>query len=123
MNVVVWVVQVLLAIAFAFSGFMKMTQPDKKLIERMPYVEDFPGVRIKLIGAVEFLGALGLVLPAWTGIAPVLTPIAAAGLSLTMVLAAVVHVRRKEFNAIPINAVLFVLALFVAIMRFGPYSY
>jgi uncharacterized membrane protein YphA (DoxX/SURF4 family) len=122
-NIVVWVVQVLLAIAFAFSGFMKMTQPEAKLIERMPYVEDFPGIRIKLIGAVEVLGALGLVLPAWTGIAPILTPIAAAGFCVHMLLAAVVHIRRKEFNALPINAVLFVLALFVAIMRFGPYSY
>jgi uncharacterized membrane protein len=122
-NVVIWIVQILLAVAFAFSGITKITQPDEKLIKQMPYVEDFRGIRIKLIGAVEVLGALGLILPAWTGIAPILTAVAATGLAIHMVLAAIVHIRRKEFNALPINAVLFVLAAFVAIMRFGPYAY
>ena len=122
MNVVVWVVQALLGLAFLGSGTVKATQPRKKLQAQMPYVEDFTDGQVKAIGVVEILGGLGVILPAWTGIAPILTPIAATGLAIVMVVAALVHVRRKEVQAIPINTVLFALAAFVAITRFGPYS-
>ena len=123
MNIVIWVVQLLLGLAFVLAGFMKATQPREKATERMPWVEDYSGPQVKLIGVVEVLGGLGVILPAWTGIAPILTPLAATGLAVVMVLASLVHVRRKELNALPVNAVLFALAAFVAITRFGPYSY
>lgn len=123
MNVVVWVFQVLLAIAFLFSGAGKLLRPREELRKQMAWVEDFSDTQVKVIGALEVLGALGLILPAWTGIAPILTPIAATGLAVDMAVAAVVHGRRKEYRMIGVNAVLFVLAFFVAVMRFGPYSY
>ena len=123
MNVVIWIVQIVLGLAFILAGFMKSTQPREKLTAQMTWVEDYSGQQVKLIGVVEILGGLGLILPAWTGIAPILTPIAATGLAIVMVLAALVHVRRKEVNRTPINAILFALAVFVAITRFGPYSY
>jgi len=123
MNTVVWVLQVLLAAAFLASGLMKVSQPRAKLAPRMPYVEDFSDGAIKAIGAVEILGAVGVILPAWTGIAPVLTPIAATGLAAIMVGAAIVHLRRKELGSLPVNAVLFLIAVVVAVLRFGPYSY
>jgi uncharacterized membrane protein YphA (DoxX/SURF4 family) len=123
MNVVIWIVQIVLGLAFILAGFMKSTQPREKLSAQMTWVEDYSGQQVKLIGIVEVLGGLGLILPAWTGIAPILTPLAATGLAIVMVLAAVVHVRRKETNRTPVNAVLFALAVFVAITRFGPYSY
>jgi uncharacterized membrane protein YphA (DoxX/SURF4 family) len=123
MNIVIWVVQILLGLAFILAGIMKASQPREKLTERMTWVEDYSGPQVKLIGVVEVLGGLGLILPAWTGIAPILTPLAATGLAIVMVLAGLVHVRRKEFNGLPVNAVLFALAAFVAITRFGPYSY
>ena len=64
MNVVLWIVQAVLALAFAFSGLSKLTQPRQSLIERgMAYVEDFPQPVIKLIGLLEVLGAIGLVVP------------------------------------------------------------
>jgi hypothetical protein len=85
-------------------------------------VEDFSATTVRVIGVVELLGAIGLILPAATGIAPVLTPIAATGLALTMVLAAATHIRRKEPSGVAFNAVLFALAVFVAWGRFGPYS-
>ncbi|MFI0968443.1 DoxX family protein, partial [Streptomyces sp. NPDC021080] len=78
---------------------------------------------VRFIGIVEFAAALGLILPAATGIAPVLTPLAATGLAVTMILAAVAHARRKEPSAIVFNAVLLVLAALVAWGRFGPYSF
>jgi len=123
MNIVLWVIAVVLAVAFAAAGFMKATTAKEKLAENMAWVEDFSGGTIRFIGVVEILGALGLVLPAALDIAPVLTPLAASGLALTMLLAAITHARRKEFAMIGVNVVLGGLALFVAIMRFGSQSF
>lgn len=77
---------------------------------------------MRLIGVAELAAALGLILPAATGIAPMLTPVAATGLVVVMVLAAITHARRKEPGAIAFNAVLLVLASVVAWGRFGPYA-
>jgi uncharacterized membrane protein len=123
MNVVVWVLQVLLAGAFLFAGITKTTQPKEKLKANMSWTEDFSLGAIKLIGALEILAAIGLVLPAWTGIAPWLTPLAAVGLVLLMIAAAVTHLRLGEAQVIVVNAVLLILAAVVAWARFGPYSY
>ncbi|MEV4576284.1 DoxX family protein [Nonomuraea jabiensis] len=123
MNIVLWIVQALLAVMFGMAGVMKSTQPKEKLHPRLPWVEDFSAGTVRLIGVAELAGALGLILPAATGIAPVLTPLAATGLAVVMVLAALTHARRKEPAAIAFNAVLLVLAALVAWGRFGPYSF
>ncbi|SDI37518.1 DoxX family protein [Nonomuraea jiangxiensis] len=116
MDVFLWVLQVLLAVAFIAAGAGKLTQPKERLQPRMPYVEDFSQAQIRGIGAVEVLGGLGVVVPWLTGIAPVLTPLAAAGLGITMILAAAVHRRRKEnFTA---SLVLLAMAVIVAVGRF-----
>jgi hypothetical protein len=122
MNVFLWVLQVVLAVAFAAAGLMKATQPKEKLRESMAWVDDFSPPVIRFIGIVELLGAIGLILPAATGIATWLTPLAATGLAAQMVLASATHFRRKEFSVLPINAILFVLAVVVAWGRFGPYG-
>ncbi|GAA2157973.1 DoxX-like protein [Humibacillus xanthopallidus] len=123
MNVVLWIIQGVLAAAFLAAGIMKSTQPKAKLQEKLPWVEDFSQGTVRLIGVVEILAAIGLVLPALTGIAPILTPLAATGLVIVMVLAAAVHVRRKEYSGVVVNAVLLVLAALVAWGRFGPYAF
>jgi hypothetical protein len=64
------------------------------------------------------LGAIGLILPAVTGIWSWLTPVAASGLVLTMVGAMITHARRGEFSGMWVNLVLLLLALFVAFGRF-----
>ena len=118
MNIELWIVQGLLAVFFLVAGSMKVMQPKEKLAENMEWVNDFdPGI-IKAIGALEVLGALGLVLPKLTGILPILTPLAAGGLALTMVGAALTHLRRKEMPMVGMNAVLFLVAAFVAYGRF-----
>ena len=122
MNITLWIVQIVLAVAFGTAGLMKATQPREKLIKNLPWVEDFAPGTVKLIGTVELLAALGLILPAATGIATVLTPLAATGLAVQMVLAAATHVRRKEPQGILINVVLLAMAVFVAWGRFGPYA-
>lgn len=119
MNVFLWIVQAVLAAAFALSGLQKLVQAKEKL----PDIDGFsPGV-LRLLGVAEVLGALGLVLPAATGIAPVLTPIAASGLAVVMAGAVHVHIGRREWSAVVITAVLFVLAVVVAWGRFGSYGW
>jgi uncharacterized membrane protein len=123
MNVVLWIVQAILAVAFVLAGVMKSTQPKEKLQPNLPWVEDFSLGTVRLIGVAELLGGLGLILPAALDIAPILTPIAASCLALVMVLAAITHIRRKEPSGVAINAVLFLLSAFVAWGRFGPWSF
>jgi uncharacterized membrane protein YphA (DoxX/SURF4 family) len=122
-NLLLWIVQAVLAAMFAMAGVMKLTQPKDKLADRLPWTADFSQGTIRFIGFVEFAAALGLILPAVAGIAPVLTPLAASGLVMVMLLAAITHVRRKEPGAIAINAVLLILAALVAWGRFGPYGF
>ncbi len=109
-------------LVFLVAGSLKLTQSRSALKARMAYVEDFTDREIKGIGTVEVLGAIGVVLPSALKILPVLTPIAAVGLGLIMIEAAWVHVRRGELTHVPLNAVLFALAVFVAVERFGAYS-
>jgi uncharacterized membrane protein YphA (DoxX/SURF4 family) len=122
-NVALWIVQILLAVAFLGAGLMKLTQPKDKIAQLMAWAADFSPTAIKLIGLVEVLGALGLVLAAVTGIAPVLVPLAAVGLALVMVGAIITHARRGEKQMIGANVVLLLLALFVAGGRFGAYAF
>ena len=124
MNITLWIIAGLLAAAFAAAGAMKLAQPKAKLAESgMAWTEDFSEGQVKLIGLVEVLGAIGLILPAALDIAPVLSALAAAGLVITMLIATVVHLRRGETSSIPVTLVLAALAAFVAVMRFGPYSF
>ena len=124
MNITLWIIAGLLAVAFLAAGAMKLAQPKAKLAESgMAWTEDFSDSQVKLIGLAEVLGAIGLVLPAATGIATFLTPLAAAGLAVTMAGAAITHLRRGEGSMVPINVVLGGLALFVAVMRFGPNAF
>ncbi len=122
MNVALWIIQIVLAAAFLIAGTTKVLTPREKLRERMAWVDDFSQTSVRLIGTAEILGAVGLILPAAAGIAPILTPIAAVGLVIIMIGAAITHVRRKEPAIVPVNIVLLVLAVIVAWGRFGPYQ-
>ena len=123
MNTVLWILQIVLAAAFGFAGIGKLTRPKEKLQERMGWVEDYSATTVKLIGAAELLAAIGLILPAATGIVPWLPPRAALGLVGVMVLAIPVHRRRHETPMVAVNVVLALLAAFVAWQRFGPNAF
>ncbi|GAA3609740.1 DoxX family protein [Nonomuraea rosea] len=122
MNVFLWILQAVLAALFAVLGTMKSTRPKERLEPALPWTADFSRGTVRFIGLTELLAALGLILPAATGIAPVLTPVAATGLALIMVLAALTHLRRKEPAAIVVNAVLFAATATIAWSRYGPYA-
>jgi putative oxidoreductase len=109
-----WTLQILLGLAFAFAGFTKAATPLVELATRMPWVSDVPGALVRFIGVSELAGGLGLILPAATRIKPQLTALAAAGLTLVMILAALFHAARGEYAGIAINGVLGGLAAFIA---------
>lgn len=118
MNTALWIVQGVLAAAFLVAGFMKLTRSKDQLSDSMGWVDQFEQSHIRGIGAAEVAGALGLVLPGLTGVAPVLTPVAAVGLVALMVGAAITHARRGELPMIAVNVVLAAMAAFVAWGRF-----
>ena len=115
MNTAIWIVQILLALAFLMAGIMKTTQPIARLKQRMHWVESInPPSLVRVIGTLEILGAVGLILPAMTGILPWLTPVAAGGLVLTMIGAMIVHIRIGDAAShLIMNVVLLVLAAVV----------
>jgi uncharacterized membrane protein YphA (DoxX/SURF4 family) len=124
MNVALWIVQIVLAMMMLMAGAMKVMKSKDELHEQMGWVEDFSENTLKAIGGLEVLGAIGLILPAAvTGIAPVLVPLAAVGLGITMVSATVVHVRRSEMPNVAITVMLLAMAVFVAWGRFGDYAF
>ncbi len=124
MNIALWIIAGLLAVAFAGAGLTKLTSSKDDLLAKMPAVADLSEAQIRGIGAAELLGAIGLILPPLVDIAPVLAPLAAAGLVVTMVGAVGVHLKRGEGVAAAMPAVVLgALALFLAVMRFGSESF
>ena len=124
MNVTLWIIAGVLAAAFAGAGMMKLTKPREALVEKMHWVEHATDTQVKLVGLVEVLGAIGLVVPAIVDIAPILVPVAAIGLALTMVGAVIVHLRDGESFAAAMPAVVLgALCLVVAWGRLGPYAF
>ncbi len=117
MIIALWIINALLALAFIAAGTMKVLRPKPALVASgLAWADDFADPTVKLIGAAELIGGIGLILPLLTGIAPVLTPIAAAALTVVMIGAIAVHVRRKE-NATP-SIVLGALSAVSAVLGF-----
>ena len=121
MNAGLWTIAGVLAAGFLASGAMKLIRTREQLAAAgLGFVEDFSAGTVKAIGALEVLGALGLILPALLGIAPVLVPLAATGLALLMLGAIITHLRRREPKVVVVNVILLALAVIVACGRFGP---
>jgi hypothetical protein len=120
MNIALWTAQGLLAFVYLAAGGLKVIRPREQLVAtgRLDWMKDHSDAAVKAVGAVEILGALGVILPEATGIAPILTPIAAVGLVIVQIGAMRVHLTRNERQPLPINAMLLLLAAFVAIARF-----
>jgi len=121
MNIALWIAAGVLAALNLAVGIMKLAQPREKLAESMAWAADFSDHAVRAIGVLEVLAAVGLVVPGLLHIAPVLVPLAAAGVAGLQIGAAITNVRYGEVNRIPINVVVFALAVFVAWGRFGPY--
>ncbi len=96
MNLVLWIVQGLLAFALGMSGAFKVVTPRQKLAEKFHWAKTWSDGNVKLLGLAEVLGAVGLIVPGLTGILPVLTPVAAVCLAVLMGGAVKVHLDLKE---------------------------
>ncbi|MGC5165456.1 DoxX family protein [Luteimicrobium sp. DT211] len=122
MDVVLWVVTGLLAAVFLFAGTNKLVIPREKLLAAPGggWVDDFDEGFVKALGAAEVLGAVGLVVPGAVGAATFLVPLAATGVGLVMVGAAVVEVRRGEPAHALLNLFYLALAVFLVWGRLGP---
>ena len=124
MNVFLWIAAGMLAAVLLAAGVPKLAKSRADLAASgQGWAEDFSSGTVKLIGVLEVLAAIGLLLPALLGIAPILVPLAAAGVVLLMIGAAVTHARRREYKNIGVNAILAALALIIAIFRFGSSSF
>ena len=116
MHPLAWVVQVVLGIYFVAIGVMHFAVPEG-LPEQMAWMYDLPTWVHVASGAAEILGGIGLVIPAATRIRPHLTPLAAAGLAVVMVLAALWHVPRGEVANVVVTLVLAVILAWLARVR------
>jgi uncharacterized membrane protein YphA (DoxX/SURF4 family) len=119
LNIVLWVVQVLLAALFLSSGIAKSVLTKERMIATgQTGVAPYPLPFIRVIAGLEVLGAIGLVLPQLTRVDPVLTPLAALGLATVMVGASVSHLRIHEpTQALAVNLPILLLCVFVAVGR------
>lgn len=111
-----WFFSIVLAAVFLVTGVMKVFRYEKSR-DLLPWVKDVPRALVQGIGVAEILGALGLVLPAVTGIYSWLTPVAAVGLALLMLIALVFHLLRRETTESGINVLLLIMLVIVAYVR------
>jgi hypothetical protein len=127
LNLALWIVAGILAVVFLVASSTKLFVPKKKLAgmggAASKWVEDFSPGALKAIGALEFLAAVGLIVPAALGIAPVLVPLAATGGVLLFTGAVTMRLRRGERATIIPDLVYLAMAAFVAWGRFGPGSF
>ena len=113
LHIALWILQGLAAAAFVMAGLMKITSPiDELAANGMSFVNSFSEGTVRFIGISEVLGGIGLILPALLRIKPILTPLAAIGLAVVMVLAATYHISVGE-PPVP-NIILFALFSFIA---------
>lgn len=125
MNLVLWIVTGLLATVLLVST-AKMFVPREKIASVGPageWVMDFSPAALRVIGTLEILAAAGLILPAVLDIAPIMVPVTATCVALLFTGAVIMRLRRGERVTIVADLVYLVLAGFVAVARFGPYSF
>jgi uncharacterized membrane protein YphA (DoxX/SURF4 family) len=116
MHNALWILQILLGVYFVVTGVVHFIVPPG-LPQPMSWMYELPTTLHWVAGVAEILGGAGLVLPGLTRIRPELTPLAALGLAVVMGGAALWHIPRAEAPNIVMNAVLGLLALFIAYGR------
>jgi len=115
MSIILWILQVLLALLFIFAGATKFVMPVEEMNRQAPVV--LPGLFLHFIGACEILGGLGLILPSLLRIKPGLTPLAALGLAIITAGATVITLQAPVRAAAAFPFVVCLLCVFVAYGR------
>jgi uncharacterized membrane protein YphA (DoxX/SURF4 family) len=117
MNTLIWIAQSLLAVLFIFHGIAMFNPPaavQDSVVKKMGFSLPF----LKIIGTLEVLGGIGLILPSWTRVMPLLSPLAALGLAVIMTGAVVSRERQAEGTQTVATSIVTLLVIFVAIGRF-----
>ena len=123
MNLALWIAAILLAVVALLAGVTKVYLPKQRLAEAPggEWTADASVGFVRTLGVLELLAAVGLILPAVVGIAPVLVPVTAVCWVLLMVGAIVTHLRYTGFSwFVVLNLIYLALAAFIAWGRFGP---
>jgi uncharacterized membrane protein YphA (DoxX/SURF4 family) len=113
MNSVLWVLQVLLALAFCAHGLLFLFPPPDMLAQ----MSSIPPAFRTFLGVAEVLAAIGLTLPGLTRILPWLVSWAAVGVMIVTISATILHTSRGEVSSAITTAILFAIAALVAYMR------
>jgi hypothetical protein len=120
MNIALWIGQILLAFICVVSGSLKSTQSRERMVATGQTAAKIVPLRyMRTAGVSELFAVLGLILPWATGVARVLTPVAATGFGVVMILAATVHTRLREPQNVATNMGILAVCLFVAIGRYA----
>jgi uncharacterized membrane protein YphA (DoxX/SURF4 family) len=121
LNTTLWIMQALWGTFFSLNGFGKIVSYEPALwqqaLQQIPWLSAVSQDLFIFIGVCEFLGGIGLILPAMTRVRPTLTPVAALGLALVMILAAVFHIARGEYGFVVFNLLLGAVPAFIAYGR------
>jgi uncharacterized membrane protein YphA (DoxX/SURF4 family) len=118
MNVILWILQVVLALLFIWAGGFKLVVPASELAAQSPPGQIvFPGLFLKFIGLCELLGGFGLILPGIFKTRQYLIPLAALGLLIIMIGATVVVLIGGNVGVAVSNVVIGLLLAFVAYGR------
>ncbi|SDD64929.1 DoxX family protein [Niabella drilacis] len=117
-NIILWILQVLMAAGFLYSGICKTVLPPKKLVAiGQTGVEGLSRLSVRIIGILELAGVAGLIVPVYFDIMPWLTPVAAFCLAAIMPFAARIHYQRNELRNVFVNIAYFLIAVLVALGR------
>ncbi|HMR81504.1 MAG TPA: DoxX family protein [Niabella sp.] len=118
MNTILWLLQILAALAFLYSGVCKLLLSEKRLVAKgQTGVEGLRPVFIKFIGISEIAGVIALIAPMCLNISVWLTPLSALCLAFIMPFAAIIHYKRKEAQNVLTNVLLFAICIFIAYGR------
>lgn len=118
MNTSLWVIQGLLAVFFIMPGVGKISNSKAKHISDGHIKAGASVIPIRVLGMLELLGCVGIIVPWYTGIAPVLTPVTASCFCVIMLAGMVVHFHKQEYKMLPMLIIVFVLSSLVAYYRF-----
>lgn len=118
MNTTVWIIQGIVATALASSGLIIMMVSKEKLAAKLSWVKEYSDGTRYFICSSKILGAIGLILPMYLNILPILTPIAASCIAVFMLLAMRYHFIKKEYKDVPATIIFLALAIFIAYQRF-----
>ena len=112
-----WFPDWVLAAIFLGAGALKLVQSPARTRQTLPVVAHLSDARIRGLATLEVLGGVGVAAPGIVGVFPVLTPLAATGLAMMMVVAGSMHARRREWPNVAVTVGVFALAVWVAALR------